>query len=160
MCVLTAGNSCASARPANPRAGAPSGWSRRHTVASACPADFTSISRIDSGARGCENWRVIEELPLNDDRRELKPGSKEWKRRELARYRKVLFERGGLYPPYMAAWMLGVSRQRVHQMFAAGILERLEFFGHVLAPGDELEALIAMEKERRNPAFRLSPKEA
>jgi hypothetical protein len=103
---------------------------------------------------------VENELPLNDDRRELKPGSKAWKERELARYRHALIARDGLYPPYMAAWILGVSRQRVYQLFDAGVLERLEFFGHTVAPGDELEALVAMENERRNPAFRLSPKGA
>lgn len=102
----------------------------------------------------------MEELPLNDDRRELKAGSKAWRAREWERYREAMWSRNGLFPPYLTAVQLGVSRQRVHQMFEAGILERLEFFGHVFAPGDEIDALIAMEKERRNPAFRLSPKTA
>jgi hypothetical protein len=115
---------------------------------------------LDIFVAGLHRAGVEIELSLNDDRRELKPGSKEWKRREVARYRKALVDRDGLYPPYMAAWILGVSRQRVYQLFESGVLERLEFFGHTLAPGDELEALVAMESERRNPAFRLSPKEA
>lgn len=107
---------------------------------------------------GIHSPGVEIELPLNDDRRPVRHGSKAWRQVEWARYRDALAARGGLYPPYMAAWILGVSRQRVHEMFKLGILERLEFFGHPLAPGDELEALAAMEKERRNPAFRLTEK--
>lgn len=98
----------------------------------------------------------MDELPLNDDRRELKVGSKAWRARERERYLDALWKRDGVFPPWLAAVQLGVSRQRVYQMFEAGILERLEFFGHAFAPGDEIDALVAMEKERRSPAFRLS----
>lgn len=134
---------------------------------------FVLPGRGRPGALTATAWKVLDifvafdqspgvesELPLNDDRRELKPGTKAWKQREVARYRKALLERDGLYPPYMAAWILGVSRQRVYQLFELGVLERLEFFGHTVAPGDELEALVSMEKERRNPAFRLTKKTA
>lgn len=120
----------------------------------------TALNVLDSLVAGYQAAGVEIELPLNDDRRELKVGSKEWKRREIARYRKVLLARNGLYPPYMAAWILGISRQRVYQLFDSGVLEKLEFFGHTLVPGDELEVLVSMEKERRTGAFRLSPKEA
>lgn len=111
--------------------------------------------RLDSAAK----WPllcVMDELPLNDDRRLPKVGSKAWRLREWERYREALLKRDGLFPPYLAAFQLGVSRQRVYQMFDAGILERLEFFGHSFVPGDEIDVLIAMEKERRDPRFRLS----
>jgi hypothetical protein len=99
---------------------------------------------------------LVDELPLNDDRRELKRGSKAWRKREWDRYFEALWRCEGLMPVWMAVMQLGVSRQRVHQMMETGVLERLEFFGKPFVRGDEVEALQAMEKERHSPAFRWS----
>lgn len=107
-------------------------------------------------SRFCDACVMESEFQLNDDRRELRKGSKEWRRHEWERYRAALVARDGLFPVYLTALQLGVSRQRVHQMFEAGILERLVFFDHIFAPGDEIDALVTMEKERRSPTFRLA----
>jgi hypothetical protein len=97
----------------------------------------------------------MDELPLNDQRRvEPKRNSKEWRVRERKRYIEALRKFDGVFPPYLTAWQLGVSRQRVYQMFDEGILERLEFFGHAFARGDEIDGLQAMHKERQTPGFR------
>jgi hypothetical protein len=97
----------------------------------------------------------VDELPLNDDRVvEPVKGSKAWRKREWVRYRAALWKYNGLYPVYLTAFQLGISRQRVHQLFDKGVLERVEFFGHLFARGDEIDRLVAMTEERRDPAFR------
>lgn len=98
----------------------------------------------------------MDELQLNDERRVLQRNSKAWRKQEWERYRSALWEFNGLVPAWLAAIQLGVSRQRVHAMFEQGVLERLEFFGHPFAKGEEIDALVAMEKERSDPAFRWS----
>jgi hypothetical protein len=96
----------------------------------------------------------VDELPSNDDRRELKRNSKAWRRQEWLRYREALAKFDGLFPPYLTAFQLGVSRQRVHAMFEEGVLERLEFFGYPFARGDQIDRLVDLEKERHQPGFR------
>lgn len=129
---------------------------------SACETRVYGVWRVgcrvglDGAARVCYQFCMDEgELALNDERKVMRRGSKEWRRREWDRYRQALSARNGLFPVYLTALQLGVSRQRVHQMFDEGILERLVFFDHIFAPGDEIDALVAMEQERRSPAFRI-----
>jgi len=101
--------------------------------------------------------RDVDELALNDKRLSSpKTGTKEWRAAEWVRYREALTKFDGVFPPFMAGLQLGVSRQRVFTMIETGILERLEFFGHVFVRGDEIDALVAMESERRKPGFRWS----
>jgi hypothetical protein len=99
----------------------------------------------------------VDELPLNDERKLApKRGSKEWRQAEIKRYMDAARKYDFVFPPYLAAVQLGVSRQRVYQLFDTGVLERLEFFGHSFVRGDEIDALNAMQKERHDPTFRWS----
>lgn len=65
---------------------------------------------------------------------------KEVPKREKSRLRKiwdhfvdikaVVSEHGMIIPVKLAADIAGVSRQRIHQLFEQGLLERVEFHGH------------------------------
>lgn len=116
---------------------------------------------LDGCHLGVHRPGVETELALNDERAaQPKRGSKAWRRLEWDRYMDASFKFDGLMPVWLAVVRLGVSRQRVHEMMNLGILERMEFYDRVFVRGDEIEALLAMDKERHNPAFRWSEKTA
>lgn len=50
--------------------------------------------------------------------------------------------RGGLLPSCAAQEVLGVSRQRVHQLIAAGQLESVKFHGILFVTGQSLRAVV------------------
>ena len=47
-------------------------------------------------------------------------GSTAWKLAEFKRFRKLSLQEGGLTQPFVASLLLGVSRQRVHQLIEEG----------------------------------------
>jgi len=60
-------------------------------------------------------------------------------------------DKGLPVPPNVAADLLGVSRQRVHQMMKAGQLERVEFRGHPFILESSIRFLAETERKAGRP---------
>jgi hypothetical protein len=89
------------------------------------------------------------ELPLGDQRYEQptpRKGSKAWTMIELRRFRALSREHGGLTNPTFAALLLGVSRQRVHQLMMEGKLPFHDIIGRPFIQCDVLEEFSKLER--------------
>lgn len=91
------------------------------------------------------------ELPGMPAPRPPKRGSRAWVTLESKRYDKFLRKEGGAVAPFIAALMLGVSRQRVHQLIDSGHLDHNTFFERIFIGFDTLMQFKALE---RSPQFR------
>ncbi len=96
-------------------------------------------------------WALMDELPLNDARTELKEGSAEYNRAELKRFRELCRKHDGLTIPFFAKFYLGVSQQRVDQLMTAGKLPSYTVLGKRLIPCDLLEQFAEIERPVGRP---------
>jgi hypothetical protein len=67
-------------------------------------------------------------------------------RREIEQYEAVVAEHGALVAPLIAARLLGLSRQRIHQLSQAGMLDSYRYFGHVFVALRDVERLQFMHR--------------
>jgi predicted DNA-binding transcriptional regulator AlpA len=95
------------------------------------------------------------ELPLNDERREPRKGSKAWVASEMARYRELSRKHDGLTTAWYAKTALGVSRQRVHQMMNCGQLPTYVILGKRFIACDVLEVFARIERLPGRPIVEL-----
>lgn len=72
--------------------------------------------------------------------------SERWNRSEMERFKKLSREHNGLTPPAFAALILGVSRQRVHQLMTIGRLTSHDIHGRVWLAVDEVEMFATLER--------------
>ncbi len=86
------------------------------------------------------------ELPLNDERKTPRKGSIAWTISEVKRFNQLSRAHGGLTSPNFCSVVLGVSRQRVHQLMEAGRLPHVEILGRPYVCCDQLEAFAAVER--------------
>jgi len=63
----------------------------------------------------------------------------------------VVEKHGLLVPPQLAADLLGVSRQRVHQLMEQGRMKRVEVLGQVFITEDDLHAFARSERKNGRP---------
>jgi len=63
----------------------------------------------------------------------------------------LMKEKGNLLPVMVAACLLDVSKQRVHQLIEAGKLEAVRVAGHPLITESSLEALCITERKSGRP---------
>jgi excisionase family DNA binding protein len=93
----------------------------------------------------------MDELPLDDPRKELKEGSPEYNRAELKRFRELCRKHDGLTSQFFAKFYLGVSQPRVVQLMAAGKLPFYTVMGKRLIPCDLLEQFAELERPTGRP---------
>lgn len=74
-------------------------------------------------------------------------GSKAWKVAEFRRFRRLAEKEGGLCQPIFAALLLGVSRQRVHQLIENGHLRAHNVMGKNFVSCDGLQAFLQLERD-------------
>ena len=90
----------------------------------------------------------VAELP----RAEKRQAKSLWDRfRDLS---KLAETNGVLVPPSLAAALLDISKQRVHQLMVDGKLERIEFEGHPFITENSIVALAKTERKAGRP-FRI-----
>jgi hypothetical protein len=94
---------------------------------------------------------VEAELPLNDERKAPRKGSKAWVVSEIQRFRDLSAQHGGLTSPWFAKVAMGVTRQRVFQMTESGQLPSFEILGKTFIACDELEAFAKIERRTGRP---------
>ncbi len=96
--------------------------------------------------------RSVEvELPGMPAPETPRKGSAGWKRAEWKRFRYLSLQHDGLTTTMFAQILLGVSRQRVHQLTQSGHLPSVEVLGRTFLFCDELERFARLE---RDSAFR------
>lgn len=97
--------------------------------------------------------REQHELPGMPEPQDAKPrkGSKAWKKAEIARFYALAREHGGLTSAFFVAVVLGVSRQRVHQLAEAGTLPSYDVLGKRYFPCDVVEEFAARERRAGRP---------
>lgn len=88
-----------------------------------------------------------DELPLNDERRSLRKGTKAWRVAEFQRYQQLARKHDGLTSVFFAKIALGVSRQRVYQLMEQGHLHSYEVLGKKFIACDMLERFMALERD-------------
>jgi hypothetical protein len=79
--------------------------------------------------------------------------------RFLLSLRRITNEEGGLVPLTMAATVLGMSKQRVHDLVKEGTLRAIEFGGKKWLSGKELESFVQLERKAGRPWKEPSKKE-
>jgi hypothetical protein len=94
------------------------------------PADNTAAARED-------------DLP----RRKVKKGIID----ALREFRAVSAREGGLVPYAGAATVLGVSKQRVHDLVNEGTLRAIEQFGKKWLSANELESFVKLQRQSGRP---------
>ncbi len=81
---------------------------------------------------------------------EVRPPTKwsmKWYAMEADRYTKLSAQHQGLTPPSVAAFLLGVSRQRVHELIKFGRLTEYEICERKWLPVDQVEAFARLERD-------------
>ncbi len=73
-------------------------------------------------------------------------GTRAWRVAEFNRFRKLSAKEGGLTNPIVAAVLLGVSRQRVHQLIETGHLRAFNVLGKNYVSCDGLEAFLQLDR--------------
>jgi hypothetical protein len=91
------------------------------------------------------------ELPGMPEPIAAKPGSNAWKVVEFRRFQALSAEEGGLTSPRIAAFVLGVSSQRIHQLLDAGHLRGFKVMGKNYVSCD---GLLAFRKLARSSGYR------
>jgi hypothetical protein len=93
---------------------------------------------------------------LFDDPRLPRPrrGTKRWYVEEWTLWRQLCLEHGGLTPPTMAKYVLGVSKQRVFQLIESGRLRSHRVFDREFVGCDELERFAQLDRPPGRPWHR------
>jgi excisionase family DNA binding protein len=89
---------------------------------------------------------VEQELPGMPEAKAPAPKSREWLKAEVKRLWKFGREHNGVLLPSQAAFLLGISRQRVYQLVEQGRLHVHEFAGRQYIAGDEVDAFEQLER--------------
>lgn len=71
--------------------------------------------------------------------------------RQVEAMRAMMDKRGALVPLPLVAELLGVSKQRVHDIIAQGHLEKISIHGHRYVPEDSLVAYVNTERRNGRP---------
>ena len=79
--------------------------------------------------------------------------------RFLNEYRKTLKQEGGLLPFTMAADLIGVSKQRVHELIKEGTFVPVEACGKKWLSANQVEAFIKLHRAAGRPWHKPSTKE-
>jgi len=95
-----------------------------------------------------------EELPGMPPRNTPREGTRAWKIAEFKRFRELCAKEDGLTNPIVASWLLGVSRQRVHQLIETGHLRGFHVLGKNFVSCRGLEQFLELGK--RTSGFRYS----
>lgn len=90
---------------------------------------------------------MTEELPGMPPANTPRAGSRAWKVAEFKRFRALCEQEGGLTMPIVAALMVGVSRQRIHQLIESGHLRGFNVFGRNYVSCNGLEAFLELERD-------------
>jgi hypothetical protein len=69
----------------------------------------------------------------------------------LRNLRKLTTEKGGLVPIAGAATILGVTKQRVHELVKEGTLHPVEFLGKKWLSGEELLSFVKLQRDAGRP---------
>lgn len=77
----------------------------------------------------------------------LRKGSRAWIGAEMSRFRSLSVEHDGLTQPFMAALVLGVSKQRVSQLMGAGHLRSFEVMGKSFLSCRDIEQFAKLERD-------------
>ncbi len=77
----------------------------------------------------------------------LRKGSRAWIASEMALFKQLSAEHSGLTQPFMAALMLGLSRQRVHALIQTGHLRSFEVMGKTFISCTDLEEFAKLERD-------------
>ncbi len=97
---------------------------------------------------------ITEELPGMPPPTSLREGSNAWKLAEFARFRSLSVEEGGLTQPFFASLLLGISRQRVHQLIEQGKLRGFKVMGKFFVSCNGLEEFRHLERNVPGMRFR------
>ncbi|MBI5383166.1 MAG: hypothetical protein HZA90_00620 [Verrucomicrobia bacterium] len=77
----------------------------------------------------------------------------------LLHFREISNREGGLVPIATAAAILGVSKQRVHDLVREGTLRTTEIYGKKWLSGNELESFVKLQRKAGRPWKEPSVKE-
>lgn len=91
-------------------------------------------------------------MPAAGVSRKPRKGSLAWYGAEAARYTELSAQHQGLTPPSVAAFILGVSRQRVHELMLQGRFTIYEVCNRKWLPVDEVEQFSTLERPTGRPA--------
>jgi hypothetical protein len=91
------------------------------------------------------DFPFVEQLP----KREQSRWAKSWSLFESAKA--ATAEHGFLMPVALAAKLLGVGKQRVHDIVADGRLVRVELDGHVFITSNSVVAFLKVERKNGRP---------
>jgi hypothetical protein len=94
---------------------------------------------------------VEQELPGMPKAKAPAVKSREWAKAEVKRLWQFALEHDGVLFPAQAAFLLGISRARMHQLIQEGRLVVHEFAGRPYLAGDDVEAF---ERLERHSGFR------
>lgn len=72
----------------------------------------------------------------------LREGTGAWAKHELSRFEQISIAEGGLLPAADAADVLGLSRQRVHQLLTKGQLHSIKVLGRSYISVQELQTFM------------------
>ena len=105
------------------------------------------------------NTQALDDLSLSES-----PGSKPKMSLKgviqfLREYRKTLNREGGLLPMTTAAALLGVSKQRVHELIREGTLTPVEACGKKWLSANQVEEFLKLHREPGRPWKKPSVKE-